>query len=142
MGQCCEKSAQDGQRQERVVTETKVVIDGKETTKKIIVDVDLMAPKGDNALEQFEYSLPFCRMLVTTFCDNARRAEKAAGNQGFVTVESLRTQFTSAAWAGLADPQSTLVRLLHSAPFRNAEKGQQVGQINLNYFILYGLLLT
>jgi hypothetical protein len=42
--------------------------------------------------------------LINTFVEHARKAEKAAGGQGFVTIETLAEQFTSAAWADLKNP--------------------------------------
>lgn len=71
-----------------------------------MVDSDLAAPSssGKDPLTRFEFSLPFCRSLINTFVEHARKAEKAAGGQGFVTIETLAEQFTSAAWADLKNP--------------------------------------
>ena len=53
---------------------------------------DLDAPdlSGKNILEKFELSLPFCRTPVKFFVKRVRKAEKAAGGAGFVTLDTLK----------------------------------------------------
>ena len=75
------------------------------------------------------------------FTKHVHNAEKAAGGNGFVTIETLRAEFTSPAWEPLQDKNSVLCRILLSAPFKNPEKGTGHDQIDANFLILYGLLL-
>jgi hypothetical protein len=59
-----------------------------------------------------------------------RKAEKAAGGNGFVTLETLRQYFTSPAWHELNDENSILSKILLSSAFKNESKGQSAGQID------------
>lgn len=92
--------------------------------KTVVIDTDLKEPSmsGKDPLERFELSLPFCRSLINTFADHARKAEKAAGGQGFVTIETLQAQFTSNAWIDLKSRNTVLVRMLLTDIFKNPEK--------------------
>lgn len=62
-----------------------------EVRVSVKVDADLAPPaSGKNAVEKFEYSLPFCRGLINTFVDHVVEAEKESGGSGFVTMQALR----------------------------------------------------
>jgi hypothetical protein len=58
-----------------------------------------------------------------------------------VTLETLRAEFTSPAWADLKNENSILSKILLSSAFKNAQKGQSAGQIDSDTMILYGVLL-
>lgn len=90
------------------------------------MDTDLAAPSlfGKDELEAFELGLPFSRSLIKTFVDHVRKAEKAAGGNGFVTLDTLRQEFTSPAWNELKDENSILSKILLSSAFKNEKKGQ------------------
>lgn len=107
------------------------------------MDTDLAPPSlfGKDELETFELGLPFSRSLIKTFVDHVRKAEAAAGGNGFVTLATLRAEFTSPAWHELNDENSILSKILLSSAFKNEKKGQTVGQIDQDALILYGLLL-
>ena len=55
---------------------------------------------------KFELGLPFNRIYLNNFLKKVDDALKECGDEGFVTVESLRTQFTTPAWADLQKPDS------------------------------------
>ena len=46
-----------------------------------------------------------------------------AGGNGYVTIESLKEEFTSPAWEGLNNKDSILVKILLSSAFKNYTKG-------------------
>lgn len=51
-----------------------------------------------------------------------RNAEKAAGGEGFVTIETLIEEFTSPAWAALMERNSQLCKMLLCDAFKNPSK--------------------
>lgn len=106
------------------------------------MDTDLDAPvlEGRDPIETIELSLPFCRSLVNTFVDHVRNAEKAAGGEGYVTIETLQNQFTSPAWNELLENESKLVKLLLSDAFKNPTKNQSSHQIDADNLILFGII--
>lgn len=116
------------------------VINGKVVAVVVTVDADLDAPSASNPLQEFEYSLPFCRSAFLTFYDHVVKAEKACGGEGFVTLDALAKEFTSQAWSGLADDESIVSQVLLSSAFKDETKGQTAAQIDKNFLILFGIL--
>ena len=71
-----------------------------------------------------------------------RKAEKAAGGQGFVTIDTLKDQLNSPAWESLKDLNSVLCRVLLSKAFKDAKKNiTEPEQISADILLLYGVLL-
>ena len=58
---------------------------------------------------KFELSLPFQRILLNNFLKKVDSALKNSGDQGYVTIETLRTEFTTGAWSDLHKDGSHLV---------------------------------
>ena len=56
--------------------------------------------------EKFTSSLPFHRTVLPVMLKQIDDAEKDCGEEGFVTLASLRKQLTSSAWKPLEDPNS------------------------------------
>ena len=71
---------------------------------------------------RFELQLPFARTLLSRFLEKVEAAEKASGEQGFVTPESLRAQLDTAAWEGLENPDSGIYKFLVSGLFKDPKK--------------------
>jgi len=117
-----------------------MIIEKKDGTK-IRVDRDLDPPAyGNNVIEQFEYRLPFCRCLITTFVKHVHNAAKESGSYDYCTIQALRKEFQSPAWADLEDQNSKLVKLLKSAPFKNENGGLDAEHVDKNSLIVFGLL--
>jgi hypothetical protein len=100
-----------------------VTVNGRKSVITKVVDLDLDAPSSSNEIETLENSLPFCRGLIVPFCDHVRKAEKLAGGDGYVTIDSLKEEFASPAWESLNNRDSILVRILLSSAFKNNDKG-------------------
>ena len=107
------------------------------------MDTDLERPSVFNKdkLETFELNLPFSRSLIKSYVDHVKKADSAAGGNGFVTLDTLAAEFTSPAWNDLKNENSILAKILLSSAFKNAKKGQSAGQIDADTMILYGVLL-
>jgi hypothetical protein len=73
--------------------------------------------------------------------EHVKKADSAAGGNGFVTLDTLAAEFTSPAWNDLKNENSILAKILLSSAFKNAKKGQSAGQIDADTMILYGVLL-
>ena len=67
-------------------------------------------------------------------------AEQQSGNEGYVTIESLKSEFNTEAWEDLDDEESTLYRFLNSSMFRNKAKLQKDEQIDSEILSLFALL--
>ena len=79
---------------------------------------------------KFELSLPFQRILLVNFLKKIDECHKACGDGGFVTIDSMKTQFTTAAWQDLKKPDSALSKMLTSKHFKN--EGHTAEQIDLD----------
>jgi hypothetical protein len=69
---------------------------GSSTKNEDLPAVDI---KGKDPYEKFELGLPFCKILIKDFVAKVEQAHLASGHQGFVTIDSLKTQFASPAWS-------------------------------------------
>jgi hypothetical protein len=101
---------------------------------------DLPAPSTSSSdkYTQFALSLPFARIQVNHFIVKAKIAEQQAGAEGYVTLETLRGELTTPAWADLGDENSTLSKFLLSAAFK--KDGQEADQIDCESLIIFALL--
>jgi hypothetical protein len=95
---------------------------------------------GKDELEAFELNLPFARTHINNFVEKVDEAEKAAGGNGSVTIDTLKAQFTTPAWGSLANQDSVLSKILLSDSFKNAEKGQAADQIDRDWLVCYGII--
>ena len=102
-------------------------------------DLPAVSVSGD-VYERFEGSLPFNRTLASVMFAKITEATAACGDSGFVTLKALRKILNSEAWAPLADPQSTLSKVLLSEHFKNESKGQAPDQIDSDYLRMFALL--
>ena len=105
--------------------------------------IDLPEPSTVGVYDKFalwEYKTAFKRTPFLAFKNAVNQAEKADGEQGFVTLNSLSKVLITAAWADLSDPESSLSKMLLSPSFKNAKSGQTEEQIDKDYLILFGLL--
>ena len=89
--------------------------------------------------EKFEMSLPFNRTLLATMQAKIQIAHEDCGSQGWVTLAALKAVLPTKAWAPLADPESNLSKTLDSDEFRDANKNQQDGQIDVDILTLFSL---
>ena len=89
--------------------------------------------------EKFEMSLPFNRTLLATMQVKIQSAHEDCGSQGWVTLAALKAVLPTKAWAPLADPESNLAKTLNSDEFRDANKNQQDGQIDVDILTLFSL---
>ena len=96
---------------------------------------------GKDELEAFELGLPFARTHINKFVEKVDEAEKAAGGNGHVTIDTLKAQFSTPAWASLGNNDSVLCKMLLSDAFKNEEKGQAADQIDRDWLVCYGLIL-
>lgn len=91
--------------------------------------------------QRFELSLPFARILIKSFLEKVNEAEKQCGEDGgFVTIEALKAELSSPAWASLSEPDSNLYKFLTSGVFKNEAKGHSAEQIDTDYLRMFGLL--
>lgn len=67
-------------------------------------------------------------------------AEQQSGNEGYVTIDALRAEFSTDSWEDLEDEQSPLYRFLNSDMFKNKGKRQQDEQIDSEIIALFALL--
>ena len=51
-----------------------------------------------------------------------QKAEKASGEKGFITLQTLRAELSTGAWAALEDSESPLVGVLMSEAFKRMGK--------------------
>jgi len=65
-------------------------------------------------------------------------ALKNSGDSGFVTIDALRKEFTTPAWADLQKEESPLNQILTSQHFKKANLEHD--QIDVDYLKLIGLL--
>ena len=89
--------------------------------------------------EKFEMSLPFNRTLLAVMQAKVDIAHQDCGSQGWVTLSALKAVLPTKAWAPLADPESKLAKTLNSSEFRDPEKNQQEGQIDVDILTLFSL---
>ena len=61
---------------------------------------------------------------MSRFFEKVDNAATASGNQGYVTIDTLKQELTTPAWKDLEDPESTLCKLLSTEMFKDAKKGQ------------------
>ena len=71
----------------------------------------------------WEYQTAFALTNILAFKQAVNAAHEVDGEQGFVTLPSLREQLTTKAWAGLGNPGSKLGKLLLSDAFKNKKDG-------------------
>ena len=90
--------------------------------------------------EKFERSLPFSRTLLPLFIKQVEEAEKACGDEGYVTLQALRNELKTGAWKDLENPASKLGKTLLSKAFKDEKKGTKDDQIDAEMLKLYGLL--
>ena len=57
-----------------------------------------------------------------------------------MTIETLKAEFTTPAWADIGQPDSGLYKLLSSAHFKDEKKGHTVEQIDADFLRVFGLL--
>ena len=62
-------------------------------------------------------TLPFGRININHFMIKVGAAEEAAGDEGFVTLETLRYELHTPAWEDLQDESSVLSKFLLSPAF-------------------------
>ena len=62
--------------------------------------------------------------MFLAFKNAVNAAHEKDGEQGFVTLPSLREQLTTKAWAGLGNDGSKLGKLLLSDAFKSKKEGQ------------------
>lgn len=95
---------------------------------------------GLNEIEKFEHSLPFNRIAIQNMFARIEAAESACAVEGCVTIDTLHKQLTTQAWASLANPNSTLVKVLLSDAFKNEKNGTDAEHIDANYLRCFALL--
>ena len=88
---------------------------------------------------KFELSLPFQRILLNNFLKKVDNALKASGDSGFVTIDSLKAEFTTQAWNELKEPGSPLIKILTSPTFKNPKENHTEEQIDVDFLKLIGL---
>jgi hypothetical protein len=97
-----------------------------------VVDLPVPTTFGESdKYRLFEASLPFPRIEINTFCVWVKMAHADCGEEGHVTLESLRAHFKSPAWKDLEDENSALAKFLLSSAFKNDAKGLAPDQICL-----------
>ena len=101
--QCCAESKQD------------IGLDGDK-------DLPAVTRNVKDQYLKFELSLPFQRILLNNFLKKVDNALKDSGDRGFVTIESLRKEFTTQAWHELHKEGSPLIKVLTSPHFKNAKE--------------------
>ena len=127
LGKCCAESRQD--------IPTEVPADAE---VKDLPAIDVSGIRDPYA--KFEASLPFNRTLLPLLFKQIEEAEKACGEQEYVTLDALAAQMKTAAWKDLKNPQSTLSSFLLSDAFKNKEKGTEADQIDVEYLKMFSLL--
>ena len=60
---------------------------------------------------------------MSRFFEKVDNAAKTNGDQGYVTIDSLKQELTTPAWKDLEDPESTLCKLLSTEMFKDKQKG-------------------
>ncbi len=60
--------------------------------------------------------------------------------EGIVTVDALRAEFDSGAWAALQDDSSTLCGILRHSCFKDEKMGMSEDQLSVTFLLLFGLL--
>ena len=78
--------------------------------------------------------------MLSRFLEKVEAAEKASGEQGFVTPESLRAQLDTAAWEGLENPDSGIYKFLVSGLFKDPKKSQTGDQIDADILRTAGVI--
>ena len=107
----------------------------------LVVDLPLPNTFGEtDKYRLFECSLPFPRIDVNTFCVWVKMAHTDCGEEGYVTLKSLRSHFKSPAWKDLEDENSDFAKFLLSSAFKNDEKGLASDQICISALILFAVL--
>ena len=94
------------------------------------LDLDPPAIEG-NHYQKFELSLPFACTWVDAFERRVRKVEKDNG----VTLDDLRTTFTTNAWKSIKEPDSKICKLLEHPVFANDD-----GTIDANALVCFALL--
>ena len=111
------------------------------TRFRIVVDLPVPTTFGESdKYRLFEASLPFPRIEINTFCVWVKMAHTDCGEEGYVTLESLRAHFKSPAWKDLEDENSVFAKFLLSSAFKNDAKGLAPDQICLQALILCAVL--
>ena len=62
-------------------------------------DLPAIDTKGKDPYEKFELGLPFCKILIKDYVAKIEQAHLSSGNQGFVTLDTLKPYFNSPAWS-------------------------------------------
>ena len=55
----------------------------------------------NDVFSEFELKMPFTRTLLTRYMEKVENAERANGNQGFVTIQQLASELKTPVWQGL-----------------------------------------
>jgi len=119
---------------------------GCEESAQVSADAPLRDLPGVNInsindpLAKFEASLPFKRTMMPIMSKKIYAAEKACGEEGFVTLQALREELITPAWGDLASPDSVLARTLLSPAFKNEGKNQTTDQIDVKHLMLWSIL--
>ena len=90
-------------------------------------------------LKHYDYD-PDEQIKFIEFLEKLDAAEKANGEQGFVTPETLRTQLNTQAWLGLENPESGIYKLLVSDLFKDPKKKQEGNQIDSEILRIAGVI--
>jgi len=131
MGNCCDNTSGA-----RAAERTTNMYEAKEDA------ADLEAPSsfGANKYRAFELSLPFARIDINTFCVYLKMAHQEEGNEGFVTLKTMRNHFKTPAWSDLENENSKLARFLEGGVFLNESKGLKSNEICTQALVLFALL--
>ena len=99
--------------------------------KSVDHELDLPPPPIiGNAFQKFELSLPFGCTWIDAFEKRVRKVEKDGG----VTLEDLRTTFTTAAWKDINNDDSKICKVLTHPVFEKEE-----GIIDANALVCFGI---
>ena len=125
-----------------------MAVKGEMPTREAVVE-DKPAISTDSIsdpLKKMEMSLPFYRIDIADMLAAIKKAQTEGEKHAFVTLESLRKELKTDAWAPLADMNSPLVGVLLSDAFKRTWKDgdveQKTGdeQIDADYLRIWSLL--
>lgn len=72
----------------------------------------------DRYFKKENNKFPFSHCMILVFQEKVVYAEKACGEQGFLTIEELRVRCPSEAWAELSNSESNIVAWLKHSGFK------------------------
>ena len=110
-------------------------------TRFLLIVKDLDLPSTFNVSDKyrlFEYTLPFCRIEINTFCVLMKMALADCGDESFVTLTALREHLKTPAWRPLEDTNSTLSKFLLSSAFKT--DGLSPDQIDTQSLTIFAIL--